>query len=68
MRLGGRHVSMASPVGFIPGYLNRILDAIGWPVEDVNDRFSRILRVEALPLVEELLEASSIGLGVAAHD
>ena len=67
IRLDEKHVKMVSPVGFIPGNLNKVLDALGWPVDDVNDRFNRIMRAEALPLVEELLEASSIGLGVVKN-
>ena len=55
------HARAILPVGFIPGHLNRVLDAIGWPVENAEDRFNRIVRAEALPLVEELLAASYIG-------
>ncbi len=61
-KLDEKHVRMVVPVGFIPGDLNRVLDAVGWPVDSVKDRFRRIMRIEALPLVEELLEASSIGM------
>ncbi len=56
------HARTALPVGFVPGHVNRVIDAAGWPVEDANDRFKRIVRVEALPLIRELLTASSIGL------
>ena len=66
--LDEKHVRMVLPVGFVPGDLNRTLDAVGWPVDDVGDRFNRIMRAEALPLVGELLEASYIGLGVVAND
>lgn len=55
------HAQAKLPVGFVPGHINRFLDAVGWPVEDVRDKFNRIFRVEALPLVRELLAASSIG-------
>lgn len=55
------HARAALPVGFVPGHINRVLDAMGWPVENAEDRFKRIVRAEALPLVEELLSASYIG-------
>lgn len=58
--LDALHAQAVLPVGFVPGHINRILDAIGWPVDDAADRFNRIVRVEALPLVEELLSASYI--------
>ena len=48
------------PIGFMPGHINRILDAIGWPIDNAIDRFNRIVRVEAFPLIEELLSASYI--------
>lgn len=60
--------SHARAIGFIPGHLNRVLDAIGWPVENAEDRFNRIVRAEALPLVEELLAASYIGFERASND
>lgn len=60
--LDKQHARAILPVGFVPGHINRFLDAIGWPVENVNDRFNRIVRIEALPVVNELLAASSIGL------
>lgn len=62
------HARAILPVGFIPGHLNRVLDAIGWPVENAEDRFTRIVRAEALPLVEELLSASYIGFERAQND
>lgn len=62
------HAKAVLPVGFIPGHLNRVLDAIGWPVENAEDRFSRIVRVEVLPLVEELLSATYIGFERALND
>lgn len=62
------HARAILPVGFIPGHLNRVLDAIGWPVENAEDRFNRIVRAEALPLVEELLAASYIGFERASND
>lgn len=55
------HAQAFLPIGFAPGHINRILDAIGWPVDNAVDRFSRIIRVETLPLAEELLSASYIG-------
>ncbi|CAK7017887.1 MAG: hypothetical protein PEGG_00730 [Paraeggerthella hongkongensis] len=62
------HMQAALPIGFLPGHVNRILDAIGWPVENAEDRFSRIIRAEALPLVEELLSAGCIGFERASND
>lgn len=59
--LDGLHAQAVLPIGFVPGHINRILDAIGWPVDDAVDRFNRIIRAETLPLVEELLLASYIG-------
>ncbi len=59
--LDGLHMRAVLPIGFIPGHINRILDAIGWPVDNAADRVNRIIRVEALPLVEDLLSASYIG-------
>lgn len=56
------HVRAKLPVGFVPGHINRFLDAAGWPVDDAGDRFNRIVRIEALPAVNELLAASYIGL------
>ena len=61
------HMRAALPIGFLPGHLNCILDAIGWPVEDAEDRFNRIIRVEALPLVEELLSTGYIGFERASN-
>ena len=55
------HARAVLPIGFVPGHINRFLDAAGWPIENADDRFKRIVRVEALPLIKELLAASSIG-------
>lgn len=55
------HAQADLPIRFVPGHIGRILDAIGWPVDNAADRFNRIIRVETLPLVEELLSASNIG-------
>ena len=55
------HVRAVLPIGFVPGHISRILDVIGWPVDNAVDRFNRIIRVETLPLVEELLSVSNIG-------
>lgn len=52
------HAKASLPIGFLPGYANRVLDAIGWPVENAVDRFNRIFRVEAIPAVGELLSDS----------
>ncbi len=56
------HARAVLPIGFVPGHINRFLDAVGWPIKDADDRFNRIIRVETLPLIRELLAASSIGL------
>lgn len=56
------HARAILPIGFVPGHINRFLDAMGWPVEDAYDRFNRVVRIEALPAIRELLAASSIGL------
>lgn len=55
------HVKAVFPIGFIPGHINRILDAVGWPIENAVDRFNRITRVEALPLLKELLSIAYVG-------
>ena len=65
--LDRRHCRALLPVGFVPGYINRVLDVLGWPVDDVSDRFNRVMRVEALPIVKELLEACSIGFEEASN-
>ena len=66
--LDALHAQTVLPVGFVPGHINRILDAIGWPVDDAADRFNRIVRAEVLPLVEELLSASYIKFERASND
>lgn len=68
VRLDEEHIRIFLPVGFVPGDINRVLDAVGWPVEAVNDRFNRVVRAEALPLVRGLLEASSIGVREVSND
>lgn len=62
------HAKAALPVGFVPGHANRFLDAIGWPVKNAADRFNRIIRAEALPLVEELLSTCYIGFKGVSDD
>lgn len=61
-RLDKRHVRLVSPIGFLPGCYNRILDAVGWPIGEIAKRNNRIVRTEALPLVEDLLKACNVGL------
>lgn len=68
VKLDDLHVQARLPIGFVPGHMNRILDAAGWPVENAEDRFNRIIRVEAVPLVEELLAASYIGFEGVSND
>ena len=62
------HMKAELPIGFLPGHLNRVLDSIGWPVENAEDRFNRIIRVEALPLVKELLSTGYIGFERSSSD
>ena len=57
-----KHVKVVLPIGYVPGYLNRVLDDVTWPINSANDRFKRIARIEALPMIEELLSASSVGI------
>lgn len=59
---GDKHVKMVLPIGYVPGYINRILDDVTWPINSANDRFERTARIEALPMIEELLSASSVGI------
>lgn len=66
-QLDGRHVRSVLPIGFVPGHLNRILDSLGWPIDDAVDRFNRVLRVEAVPIVEELLAVCGIGFREASN-
>lgn len=66
--LDEKHVRMVAPVGFVPGRINRILDAVTWPIDDACDRFNRIARREALPLIGELLSACHIGFKEARSD
>lgn len=65
--LDGAHVAMNLPIGFIPGRMNRLLDAVSWPVENVKDRFRRIARTEALPLIKAMLSAAHVGVEELEH-
>lgn len=66
--LDNLHARTSLPIGFIPGHVNRILDVIGWPIDDAVDRFNRIVRIETLPLVEELLLTSYIRFERSSND
>lgn len=60
-RLDELHIRIpAAPIGFVPGDANRYIDAVSWPIENIDDRFGRIARIEALPGIEELLATSEI--------
>ncbi len=65
--LDEKHARMTVPVGFVPGRVNRILDAVTWPVDDADDRLNRIARREVLPLIGELLSACYIGFEEARN-
>ena len=57
--LDERHVKLRLPIGFLPVAQNRYLAALGWPVEKISDTLV-VIRVETIPLVEELLRTCCI--------
>lgn len=60
-RLRSKHFKAMLPIRLIPGRLNRILDATTWPLENIGD-FTRVVRVESMPLIRDLLSACYIEL------
>lgn len=50
------------PFGYLPGEHERIIEALTWPVDSVSGTNRRIARIEALPAVKSLLEASNFFL------
>lgn len=61
-QLDNMHARALLPIGLIPGHLNRILNAISWPIDNAATSFDRILRSESIPAVREILAACHIGL------
>lgn len=62
------HAQAVLPVGFLPGGDNRVIDAVGWPVEGSADRSNRIIRTETIPLLEEVLSENYIGFRGATNE